>query len=199
MSAKIYLEGGGDTRLLKTACREGFAKLLQKAGFRDRMPQLVACGSRSDAFEGFRIAHASSGTGRFVAMLVDSEDPMIDVNATWAHVARRDGWQQPAGASDDQVLLMTICMETWIVADREALSSHYGASLQDSALPPLAELENRNRSAIQQSLTHATRNCSNCYVKGPRSYEVLGKLSPTALSPRLPSFSRVQRILDEKL
>lgn len=48
---KLYLEGGGDAAALKTACREGFAKFLGKAGMTGRMPRIVACGSRADAYD----------------------------------------------------------------------------------------------------------------------------------------------------
>lgn len=50
---KLYVEGGGNAASLKTACREGFSKLLEKAGFKGRMPRIVACGSRNDAFDSF--------------------------------------------------------------------------------------------------------------------------------------------------
>lgn len=45
----------------------------------------------------------------------------------------------------------------------------------------------------------ATRNCKNAYAKGKRSFEILGKLDPDVLAKHLPSFSRVRRILKEKL
>ena len=94
---------------------------------------------------------------------------------------------------------MTTCMETWIVTDRATLAKHYGSKLQKSALPALSDLENRRRQEVQLKLVHATRNCANAYAKGKRSFEVLGKLSPTELRKHLPSFQRIVRILEEKL
>ena len=94
---------------------------------------------------------------------------------------------------------MTTCMESWIVADREALHKHYGSKLQESALPAPVGLESRNRHAVQDALMHATRNCSNAYAKGKRSFEVLGVLNPVALAKLLPSFARMERILNAKL
>jgi Domain of unknown function (DUF4276) len=132
-------------------------------------------------------------------MWIDSEDPLTDLEATWAHLTRRENWTQPVGASDDQVLLMTTCMETLVVADRAALKDHYGANLQLSSLPPLAQLENRLRHDVQDKLVHATRNCTNSYAKGKRSFEVLARLTPSTLAEHLPSFARSRRILDQKL
>ena len=178
----IYVEGGGDSKELHTRCREGFRKLLKRCGFTGRMPQLVACGGRSQAFNDFSRAHRTSHAENIVLMLVDSEDPMKDIEATWTHLASRDGWQQPDGTTDDQVLLMTTCMETWIVSDRAVLKTYYGNNLQESALPAWVDLESRARDAVQNALVHATRDCSNKYEKGKRSFQVLGELTPDTLN-----------------
>jgi hypothetical protein len=90
-------------------------------------------------------------------------------------------------------------METWILADRAAVKDHYSDKLQDSALPSLVNLENRGRHDVQDKLVHATRNCTNAYAKGKRSFEILAKLTPATLSKHLPSFARTRRILDQKL
>jgi Domain of unknown function (DUF4276) len=202
VSAKLFVEGaaaGPDSKLLQSRCREGFRKLLEKSGFTRRMPHIVACGSRGATFSDFCTAHSNAASGAFVAMLIDSEDPVADVEDTWTHLQARDGWARPAGATDEQVLMMTTCMETWIVSDRPTLRSHYGAQLQESALPPLQDMESRRRHTVQDALQHATRSCKNAYQKGKRSFEILGKLTPVELRPHLPSFSRCERILGQKL
>jgi hypothetical protein len=204
VSAHIYLEGGAagaDSKYLKTLCQKAFHKLLDRMGFTGRKPRLVACGGRGEVYNHFAIQHAQTTEG-YVAMWIDSEEPMADREAAWSHlrsVTTVGKWDQPAGAEDDQVLFMTTCMETWIVADRSALSEHYGAKLQENALPALNDLENRSRAAIQDKLTQATRLCSNAYAKGEASYKVFPKLNPATLEERLPSFARVRRILESKL
>jgi hypothetical protein len=198
VSAILYLEGGGDSKELHTRCREGFRRLLERCGFQGRMPRLVAGGGRDATFGDFVVAHVA-GTDRFTALWTDSEEPPADLEKTWAHLQKRDGWMPPTGASDEQVLFMTTCMETWLVTDRAALKEHYGSDLQDSALPPLVELEKRPRQEIQESLMHATRDCSNSYSKGKRSFELLAKLTPATLEKHLPSFNRVRRILNARL
>ena len=198
MSAILYLEGGGDSKELHTRCREGFRRLLERCGFQGRMPRLVACGGRETTLDDFVSAH-TSGRWQFVALWIDSEDSLADLERTWAHLQARDGWTQPAGASDEQVLFMTTCMETWLVTDRPALKEHYGSKLQNSTLPPLFELEKRARHDVQDRLTRATRDCSKAYSKGKRSFEVLAVLAPATLEKHLPSFVRVRRILNAKL
>jgi len=195
----IYLEGGGDSKELHTRCREGFRKLLEKCGYKGKMPRLVACGGRGSVFEDFQSAHVSRVPEDFIAMMIDSEEPLNDTEATWDHLINRDDWEKPPGAVDEQVLFMTTCMETWIVADRDNLSSHYGSRLQVSALPPLAMIEERNRHDIQDALVHATRNCTNAYQKGKRSFNILSESMPDTLKQHLPSFRRNLEILNEKL
>lgn len=197
MSAHVSIEGG-ESKEDQIRCREGFRKLFQRAGFRSRMPRLTASGSRNAAYDDFQTAHAKSGAADFVALLVDSEDPLAHIEKTWEHLKSRDQWARPAKAGDEQVLLMTTSMETWIVGDREALRQHYGQKLQETALPPLFDLENRNRHEVHDKLAHASRDCSNAYSKGKRSFLVVGMLDPTVLMA-LPSFARAIRILKAEL
>ncbi len=198
MSAhKVYIEGA-DSKEDKIRAREGFRKLLEEAGFSGRMPRTIACGSRDATFDDFKTAHAVSSPSDYVGMLVDSEGPLADLEKTWEHLKTRDNWDKPGGAVDEQVLFMTTCMESWMVADREALREHYGHDLQENALPPLFNLEQRNRHDVQSQLAHATRNCSNAYSKGKRSYQVLEVLRARVLQS-LPSFARAVRILNNGL
>lgn len=201
MSAHLYIEGsrtGANSKSDQIRCREGFRKLIEKSGFSGKMPRLSACGGRGSAFDDFKTAHTSSKKDDFVAMLIDSEDQMRDVEKPWEHLKLRDNWDKPENSVDDQVLLMTTCMETWIAADRVALKNHYGHELKETALPSLHQLENSARHDVLEKLTHATRNCSNKYAKGRESFEVLGTLNPEKLST-LPSFARMIRILNERL
>jgi hypothetical protein len=108
VSAKIFIEGaatGPDSKYLQVRCREAFRKLLEKCGFTGRLPQTVACGGRGAAFRDFSIGHANSNAAAYVALLVDSEEPVTDIDRTWTHLKVRDGWHKPNGATDEQVLL----------------------------------------------------------------------------------------------
>ena len=200
MKARIFIEGGGDSKDLRARCRMGFRRLLERCGLEGKMPRLVACGAREEAFDGFTTAHRHAGPDDYVAMLVDSEDPVKDKERPWAHLKRCDGWDRPEGADDKQVLLMTTCMETWIVCDRKALSDHFGECLRGKALPASHNLESRHRNAIQTALVEATRDCGKRrYAKGKISFEIVGKLDPAPLRRHLPHFKRSEEILKKNL
>ena len=197
--SRILLEGGGESKETQIRCREAFRKLLEKCGYERRMPRLEACGGRQRAYRDFCLSHSQASEGQFVALLVDSEDPIPNIDAPWQHLKTRDNWDRPQGAVDEQVLLMTTCMETWIAADPASLQAHYGSCLQATALPPLTNMEERTRKSVYDALVHATRNCSEVYAKGANSFKVLSHIEPSAVRDHLPSFQRLQRILDDSL
>ena len=198
--AEIYVEGGGPPdRVTNIRCREGFRKLLAKCGLDDSRFQVTACGRGGDARNDFLDAHAVAGDEYYVALLIDSESPVANIEETWKHLTGEQNWQRPPGARDDQVLFMTTCMETWIVADRSALCAHFGQCLLVSELPDLDSLEELRRGTVRDRLQDATRSCPAPYGKGPNSFQLLGRLDPTVLEERLPSFRRARRILTDKL
>jgi hypothetical protein len=204
VSAYIYIEGGArgpNSKNLRIKCQQAFRTLLDQMGITGKKVRLKACGGRQAVYDDFCTAHRSTGNG-FVAMWIDSEDPMAEIEQAWKHLAEVTtvgAWEKPNGAVDDQVLFMTTCMETWIVADRAALREHYKRNLNENPLPHTNGLENRERHAVQQALETATTNCKNGYAKGKRSFEILEKLDPAVLRQHLPSLVRVERILKEKL
>ncbi len=200
--SKIFVEGGGNSKELQTRCREGFRKLLEKSGkFDNRLPRIIACGSRNDAYESFKTEHLVGKTS-YVALLVDSEDPVSDGEKPWEHLKIRDKWNRPTGTTDDQVLLMTTCMETWIIADQAGLKRHYETHkpcLRLAGLPSTVSLEMKDRHEVQNALVTATQDCTNAYTKNKRSFEALANVDPAVLRQFLPAFARMERILEDKL
>jgi hypothetical protein len=199
VSAVIYLEGGGDSKDLHVRCREGFRKLLAKTLPDRKMPRLVACGGRGDALARFQDKLKKACDDDFIGLLLDSEVPLTDIDAAWTHLQIFDGWIKPRDANDRQVLFMTTCMETWIVADIATLRTHYAQEFRERALLPLRNLEERSREEIQSALQRATRDCTNAYTKGKRSFTVLAELNPAVLATHLPSFARMKAILQAEL
>ena len=202
--AIIYLEGGASgpkSKILDIRCERAFHRLLDRMGFSGRKPRLVACGGRDDVYRSFYRALRSS-VNRYVAMWIDSEEPMDDIEKAWKHLAEVTtvgAWEKPDDAADNQVLFMTTCMETWIVADRAALREHYKQNLNENPLPHPSGFESQQRHDVQHSLETATKYCKNAYAKGKRSFDIFEKLDPAVLLQHLPSFGRIARILDAKL
>ena len=206
MSVRVYVEGAGYSAL-DTKCREGFQKLLTKAGFRGRLPRVVPCGSRNDAFGKFK-----SALGRqdeYPILLVDSEDIVADADlpdanpsGAWTHLSRRDGWDRPQGAQDDQAQLMVTTMETWLLADRQKFIAYF-PGINRNALPADSDLESRSKEDVADALEKATQPSSKGRYhkgnKGNHSFELLGEVDPAVLRRRLPHFRRFMDALESRL
>ena len=200
MRAEIYVEGGGPPGgFTNIRCREGFRKLLAKCGLDNSRFRVTACGGRGDAWNDFQDAHEDAGGAYYVALLIDSESPVANIEETWKHLTEEEKWERPPDVQDEQVLFMTTCMETWIVADRSALCAHFGPCLLVSELPDLDSLEELRRGTVKNRLQDATQGCPTPYRKRGNSFEMLGRIDPKVLEERLPSFRRARRILTDKL
>lgn len=177
---KLFVEGGGNHNdALKTECRRAFTALLEKAGFKGRMPRIVACGGRLNAYEQFCTAIAN---GEGAILLVDSEAPVKTENP-WQHVAQRPGdeWDQPAGATEDHLHLMVQCMESWILSDRRALREYFGQGFQENALPATGRIpEDIRKLDLYNCLEQATRKTrtKGTYDKGSHSFKLLAIADP---------------------
>jgi hypothetical protein len=194
----LYVEGGGnDNARLKRACREGFHKFLTRAGFVGRMPKIVACGSRNDAFESFQTA---CNEGRAAILLVDAEDALRSESPT-KHLLARDNWKFSPQIDDEQVHLMVQCMENWFLADTSALAQFYGQGFQSNALPKALEIESVTKQATFDALEQAARNTKTKgrYHKGRHSYEILQRIDPNKVRKAAPYVERLFVYLDRVL
>ncbi len=201
MTVRLYVEGGGEGKDQRSRCREGFSKLIEKAGFGGRMPHIVAGGARSSAFDMFRTAMRAGDPDNAPMLLVDSEEPVQRLGDAWAHLSARDGWDRPPGVADDQAQLMVTCMESWILADHGTLVAFFGPEFRRNALLPVVDLEARSRQEVQDSLERATSPCGRDrqYRKGRRSFRVLAELDPNVLRQHLPHFRRFIEALNDRL
>lgn len=186
MVDKLFVEGGGDSKALRTRCREGFSKLLQRAGCRGRMPRIVACGSRGNAFEHFQAELYEGGTTP--TLLVDAEGP-VDVDDPWDHVRSRegDGWTTPPDATAEQLHLMVQLMESWLLADRDSLVEFFGSGFNSNALPGREDIERIPKADVASALGAATRKTrKGSYDKGRHSFELLARVDPGQLERASP-------------
>ena len=207
---KLYVEGGGDSSTLKTACRAGFSEFLRKAGLQGSMPRIVACGGRQDAYDSFCTAISS---GEEALLLVDSEAPVLiqcqqgDDHKSWdpwQHLKNRpgDNWDIPGGAKNEDCHLMVQCMEAWFLADRASLKSFFGQGFNENALPhEKNKLESIAKIAIYKALSSATQNCKTKapYGKGEHSFKLLALISPTMVCSASPWAERFVTLLKEKM
>ena len=190
VKCKVYVEGGGNTKVTRAACRKGFSEFFGRAGLKGRMPRVMPCGDRREAYDDFCEALGAAHDDEFVLLLVDSEEPVAEGSDPWSHLGNRaaDRWSRPREAGDDSAQLMVQCMEAWFLADQDSLARFFGAGFNRSALPARSDVENVPKDDIEAGLKMATRRCGKklTYHKGRHSFAILAELDPgkvTAASP----------------
>jgi hypothetical protein len=193
---KLYVEGGGDTEFLQSLCERGFRQFLEAAGLHGKMPRIVACGGRGAAYDNFKTAMKKRQPGTLPLLLVDSETAVGDNAQVWRHLKERDGWEKPAGAKEEQAFVMVQCMETWFLADREALASFFVSGFKDKAIPKWPNLEGMEKSTVLEVLASATAHCDKkVYAKGNLSFELLAQISPAKVEKACPHAARFLSVL----
>jgi hypothetical protein len=200
VDAKLFVEGGGDSKALRTECRRGFSELLRKAGLAGRLPRIVPSGSRRTAYGDFCTALDHDKAACF--LLVDSEGPVAAGADPWTHLQLRpaDRWARPAGATNDQCHLMVQCMESWFLADPDTLADFFGPGFAPAALPATADVETVPKPDVLRALEVAARPTrKQGYGKGSHSFKLLALVDPERVSAACPHARRFIDTLDRRL
>lgn len=195
MSITIYVEGGGEGSL-KPKCRKGFTEFIKRAGFEERMPRIMACGSRDNTYDKFKTAHEDN---KLCILLVDAEDSIKAGDKPWQHLNKRDGWSKPSNATEEQCHMMVLIMESWFLADKEALQEYYGQGFRADAIPQYNNVEIVPKDDVLDKLRQATRNTKKgSYSKGSHSFNILATLNPDKIKQASPYAKRFLDQLDQQ-
>ena len=191
----IYMEGGGNKGNGRAVLRQGMDAFLdplkQAARTKEIHWKLICCGSRGEAFRGFR-NELRNGDDGIVVLLVDAEGP-VDAEPR-AHLDARDRWDL-TDVDDHAVHLMVQMMEAWIVADPEALRRYYGQRFHERALPRAADLESAGKQDVENSLQRATaRTQKGRYRKIAHASDLLKRIDPERVKARC---RHCRRLFDE--
>ena len=174
----LYMEGGGNTKKLHTELRKGMRLFLEKAGFQGMMPKVFACGTRNDAYRDFKNASCHG----HAILLVDSEEAVAPEHQgqPWQHLKKRDDWDKPEGTTDEQCHLMVQCMESWFLADMDAVANYFEQEFVMKHFPLQGQnIEVIDKDQVYKKLENATRTCKKGqYNKGKHSFAILGLVDP---------------------
>jgi len=190
----VYMEGGGNSADDKSLLRQGmstFLSSLREAARRKRLAwKVVPCGSRNHARDAFLNANKTSPEA-FNVLLVDSEVPVARLSSPRTHLKQHDGWDLTE-IVDDAIHLMIQIMETWIIADTDAVATYYSQHFLKTALPRDQDLERVGKEQIYGSLQHATlKTQKREYRKIRDAAALLGLIDPVIVRRRCPSCDRL--------
>lgn len=186
VAVKIYVEGGGEGERADTTVREAWASFFTAAGLKGRMPRVVRGQGRKRTYDLFKTAVTNPAPDTLPLLLVDSEDAVDPNHTVWDHLKSRDGWDRPHGAGSDDAFLMVQVMETWFLADRDALRKYFGPKLNENVFVEWPDLEAVPKITILKTLEKATASCKTNYAKGQTSFEVLARVDPAEVEKRCP-------------
>lgn len=137
----------------------------------------------------------------FVLLLVDSEDAVAPGTDPWVHLKGRDGWEKPAGATDDHAHLMVQCTESWFLADRNVLVEYYGQGFNQGALPANPHFEQIPKEDVLGGLRNATRatKTKGVYSKVRHGYQLVALLDPVSVRNASPYAERLCALVVDRL
>ena len=184
VTATLYIEGGGDSREQGIRFRQGWNDFFTSAGVGART-KIVRGGGRQRTFDRFVTALRKRVPSVVPLLLVDSEEA-VAARPVWQHLQSRDRWNKPAGVRDDQAFLMVQAMETWFLADSNALRAHFGAQFRADALKRWPRLENVPKTTVIGTLRKATAGCAKPYAKGRVSFDLLARIDPARVEAACP-------------
>ncbi len=178
MSARVFVEGGGDRRS-QTACRKAFSTFFGRLLGDFPKPRIVASGSRNQAYADFSRS-LTDDLGSFPVLLVDSEGPVAVGKRAAEHLRERDHWTGPL--PEGQVHLMVQCMEAWFLADKTTLAQYYGHEFREAALPANPRIEDVPKNDLLDGLARATLATSKGrYHKTRHAFDILERLDPQSV------------------
>jgi hypothetical protein len=193
VSVSVFVEGGGDQRRTRTACRKAFRGFLGKLlGDRPKL-RIIASGSRDEAYHDFSRSLANDAD-TFPLLLVDSEDPVPPGKTAPAHLRDRDHWTDTL--PDGQVHLMVQCMESWFLADKAAIAQYYEDGFKPSALPRNPNIEEIPKRDVMNGLDRATGATSKGrYHKTKHGFDILERIDPRFVQQLSPYADALFKVL----
>jgi hypothetical protein len=198
----IYIEGGGDGANTKALIKKGFSQFFRKltdtAKSKKIKWDITICGSRNNAFRGFKNA-LKYYSEVFNVLLVDAEAPVI-VNSPWDHLKFRDNWDKPSGIDDISCYLMVQTMDAWFIADIETLEKFYGKDFKKNVIPKNPHVESIDKDTLFDSLKKATCDTSKGeYHKIKHASKLLELIDADKVCQASPSCNRFFTELMKKI
>lgn len=185
---RVYIEGD-------SVLRKGFNNFLKseidRARQRRLIFKLIAGGSKAETIKDFMTA-ARTHKDAINIVLIDSDKP--DNGNLIAGVKRSASWNAEVGAEiqDAQIHFMIQIMESWFLADRDALKRYYGQGFHEGQLPGNPNVERISKSDVVNGLANATRGTrKKKYHKTRHAPDLLYGLDVDKVRSNAPSCKRL--------
>ncbi len=118
----------------------------------------------------------------------------LDGSCSLESLRSRSDWKPPKGIkiNDSQVFWMVEIMESWFIADRDALSAYYGAKFQAAKLPRNPKVEEIPKRDVLSGLkTASKRTQKGPYHKTRHAPDLLRQVDPSKIEKVAPAARRL--------
>jgi hypothetical protein len=184
---RIHYEGDPQ---LKEGFHRFFGELITLARARRCRVQFIAGTGRADAIHDFQDAFESHSSSWNV-LLIDSEGP--DDGRLFARL------KLPA-TRKDSVFWMVQLMESWFLADIQALKRDYGQEFREGRLRAKRDIERVLKKDVMKWLENATKPTQKGkYDKADHAPRLLGRIDPVLVRKACPNCQRIFEIFHARL
>jgi hypothetical protein len=190
---RFYFEG--DPKL-RPGFNEFLKTVIQVARERRIRFDLVACKSR--VIERF-VAGLREYPDAHSVLLIDA-DIKSSIPSLLNTVKSHPKWNLPVEVADGQINFMVQVMESWFLADIEAIRKYYGNSFNISSLPRDNNVEQIPKSDVMSGLKNATAGTSKkAYHKTRHAPVLLASIDATKVRAAAPHCDRLFKELENAL
>ena len=175
--------------------RPGFQEFFGKFGLSDVSLKLIAC--KANAIEDFMIGVRKEPNSVNV-LLIDSEGP--STQDLLGQVRRHAHWDNTLDSqiADKQIHFMVQVMESWFLADRQALGAYYGSGFLNNRLPSNPNVELVPKDDVLSGLASATEHIAKGkYHKTRHAPDLLARIDANKVRGAAPSCDRLVSTLRE--
>ena len=189
---RIYFEG--DPKL-----RSGFQEFF--SGFRGPNVRVKPIGCGANAIENF-MNGIKRNPNAINTLLIDSEGPYTPDLLRQIRQRPNGHAAFGRGIADSQIHLMVQVMESWFLADKQALRGYYGQGFSENRLPGNPAVEEISKDDVLNGLAGATRTTAKGrYHKTNHASDLLAIIEPAKVRAVAPAcdrlFNTLAQIVDQ--
>ena len=205
MEIKLYVEGGGKgshkraTILLQQGFDTFFKELKDAAQTKKISFRIIPAGNTQSAYDDF-IFSVENSPQSFNILLVDSDDAVAKNESARAFLQRKHQKWKLQTIKDGQCFLMVQIMESWFIADVDALKKFYGQGFNSNAIPKNQNVEEVEKERVEKSLkTAIAKTNKNEYHKIKHGAKLLELINPQKVRKAAPHCEKLFTAISEAI
>lgn len=201
MDIKLYVEGGGKGSHKRATIKlqqgfDSFLKELKDAARAKKISfKILPAGNTQSTYDDF-IRSVENAPQNLNLLLVDSDEPVAETQTARAFLQNKYKSWNLHTVTDEQCHLMAQIMESWFLADVDALKNFYGKDFKESVIPKNKNVETIAKETVESALTAATAKTQKAeYHKIEHGAKLLELVDSNKVRAAAPHCNKLFRII----